>query len=263
MEVPVPPHASSPTPRWQPLEAIERRLLGVLIEKAKTTPDVYPMSLNALRSGCNQKNNRFPQMQLEEEQLEEHLDSLRQKGAITCVQGSSRVERFRHNAYDWFGVDKVELAVMAELLLRGTQTVGELRGRAARMEPIKGLSELEPVLASLQSKKLIVYLTEPGRGAVVTHNLYQPREMEKVRREAGSIVAESSTESSPRETPLAAPANPSPVGPVVRMESRPPEMLRDEIADLRAELAAMRIEFQTVIESLRDDFETLNRQLGN
>jgi uncharacterized protein YceH (UPF0502 family) len=237
------------------LEAIERRLLGVLIEKAKTTPDVYPMSLNALKSGCNQKNNRFPQMQLEEEQLEEYLDSLRQKGAITCVQGSSRVERFRHNAYDWFGVDKAELAVMAELLLRGAQTVGELRGRAARMEPIKGLSELEPVLASLESKKLIVYLTEPGRGAVITHNLYQPREMEKVRREAGSIVAETSSEPPQREAP--------PVAPVVRTDSRSVESSRDELADLRAELAAMRIEFQTAIESLRDDLESLNRQLGN
>lgn len=256
MEVPTPPHQSTPEPRWQPLEAIERRLLGVLVEKAKTTPDIYPMSLNALRSGSNQKNNRFPQMQLEEEQIEENLDTLRQKGAITCVQGSSRVERFRHNAYDWLGVDKVELAVMAELLLRGAQTVGELRGRAARMEPIKGLSELEPVLASLQSKNLIVYLTEPGRGAMVSHNLYQPRELEKVRREAGIAFSTSSPE--PVESQRA--ESPPPVA-----RSEPPriEPSRNDLAELRAEMTAMRIEFQSAVESLREELESLNRQLGN
>lgn len=260
MEVPIPPHASPAGPRWQPLEAIERRVLGVLIEKAKTTPDIYPMSLNALKSGCNQKNNRFPQMQAEDEQVEEGLDALRQKGAVTFVQGSSRVERYRHNAYDWLGVDKVELAVMAELLLRGAQTVGELRGRAARMEPIKGLTELEPVLASLQAKNLILYLSEPGRGAVVTHNLYQPRELEKVRREAGSLAAESTPELAPRAAPVTAAATAAPIarGPATGIDSS-----RDDLAALRAEVAAMRIEFQTAIESLRDDLETLNRQLGN
>jgi uncharacterized protein len=255
MEVPTPPHESTPEPRWQPLEAIERRLLGVLVEKAKTTPDVYPMSLNALRSGSNQKNNRFPQMQLEEEQIEENLDTLRQKGAITCVQGSSRVERFRHNAYDWLGVDKVELAVMAELLLRGAQTIGELRGRAARMEPIKGLSELEPVLASLQSKNLIVYLTEAGRGAVVTHNLYQPRELEKVRREAGSELTPVPATVEPQRTESPAP--------VTRSEPPTIEPSRNDLTELRAEMTAMRIEFQTAVESLREELESLNRQLGN
>ena len=263
MEVPVPPHASPAGPQWQPLEAIERRVLGVLIEKAKTTPDVYPMSLNALKSGCNQKNNRFPQMQAEDEQVEEGLDTLRQKGAVTFVQGSSRVERYRHNAYDWLGVDKVELAVMAELLLRGAQTIGELRGRAARMEPIKGLTELEPVLASLQAKNLILYLSEPGRGAVVTHSLYQPRELEKVRREAGNLSAESAPQPAHRAAPAAAAVATASAAPVARGPASGIDSSRDDLAALRAEVAAMRIEFQTAIESLRDDLETLNRQLGN
>src|SRR5436309_3272838 len=108
--------AESSAPRWQALDAIQRRVLGVLIEKAKTTPDAYPMSLNALRSGSNQKNNRSPLMQLEEPQIEEALDGLRQLGAVAQVQGSGRVDRYRHLAYEWFGVEKVELAVMAELL---------------------------------------------------------------------------------------------------------------------------------------------------
>ena len=124
------PVESPSTPRWQPLEGIERRVLGVLVEKAKTTPEAYPLSLNALKSGCNQKNNRAPLMQLEESQIEEALDALRKVGAASVVQGGARIDRYRHLAYEWLGVDKVELAVMAELLLRGSQTVGELRGRA-------------------------------------------------------------------------------------------------------------------------------------
>ena len=141
--------------RWRPLESIERRVLGVLVEKAKTTPEAYPLSLNALRTGCNQKNNRAPLMQLEESQVEDACEQLRKSGAISQVQGSSRVDRYRHLAYEWLGVEKVELAVMAELLLRGAQTVGELRGRAARMEPIKDLGELQPTLDSLAAKGLI------------------------------------------------------------------------------------------------------------
>src|SRR3954463_16419861 len=172
------------SPRWQPLEATERRVLGVLIEKAKTTPENYPLSLNALKSGCNQKSNRSPLMQLEESQIEEAIDKLRQVGAVVQVQGGARIDRFRHLAYDWLGVEKVELAVMAELLLRGAQTVGELRGRAARMEPIKDLADLRPTLDSLERKRLIQYLTPPGRGCVVTHTLYLDREMDNVRREA-------------------------------------------------------------------------------
>src|SRR5215813_9696611 len=160
------------SPRWQPLEPTERRVLGVLVEKAKTTPENYPLSLNALKAGCNQKNNRSPLTQLEESQVEDALEKLRKVGAVAQVQGTSRVDRFRHLAYDWLGVEKVELAVMAELLLRGSQTVGELRGRAARMEPIKDLGELQPTLDALERKGLIQYLTPHGRGAVLTHTLY-------------------------------------------------------------------------------------------
>src|SRR5215210_2851950 len=193
-----PAHTS---PRWQPLEAIERRILGVLVEKAKTTPENYPLSLNALRAGCNQKNNRSPVTQLEEAAIEDALEKLRKLGAVVQVQGTSRMDRFRHLAYDWLGVEKVELAVMAELLLRGAQTEGELRGRAARMEPIKDLAELRPTLDSLEKKRLIQYLTPPGRGCVVTHMLYLDREMDKVRREADAMHAAAAGSESFEEAP--------------------------------------------------------------
>ena len=114
--------------RWRALSKIDRRVAGVLVEKAKTTPDQYPLTVNSLVNGCNQKNNRDPNMQLEEADVMESLDRLKSAGAVAEIQGSGRVAKFRHLLYDWLGVDKVELAVMAELLLRGAQTEGELRG---------------------------------------------------------------------------------------------------------------------------------------
>ncbi len=109
--------ASQPqsSPRWQPLSAIDRRVLGVLAEKAKTTPDIYPMSLNAICTGCNQKSNRDPVMQLEPADVEESLDRLRQLGAVGIIEGYGRVAKYRHYLYEWLGVEKVELSVMTEL----------------------------------------------------------------------------------------------------------------------------------------------------
>jgi hypothetical protein len=174
-------------PRWQPISATDRRVLGALVEKAKTTPDAYPMSVNAIVSAANQKNNRFPTMNLEVEDVQEALDRLRQLGAVGEVQGSGRVPRFRHYLYEWLGVDKMELAVMAELLLRGQQTEGELRGRAARMEPIADIGALRPILASLKAKKLVIALTPEGRGHVLTHALYEPRELDRLRGEQQAL----------------------------------------------------------------------------
>ena len=118
-----PPHDAQATsassgPKFQPIGAIDRRVLGVLIEKAKTTPDAYPLSANALRSGCNQKSNRYPQMDLDESDIEDAMERLRLVGAAVVIQGGHRVDKMRHLAYEWLGVDKTEIAVMAELLLR-------------------------------------------------------------------------------------------------------------------------------------------------
>src|SRR6478736_4546386 len=121
---------------WPQLNTIERRLLGVMVEKAKTTPENYPLSVNALMTGSNQKSNRDPVMNLTEEDIEAALGELQKKGLATRITGS-RVERWRHNLYENWTSDKVELAVLTELLLRGPQTEGELRGRAGRMEPIE------------------------------------------------------------------------------------------------------------------------------
>ena len=260
--------------RWRPLESIERRVLGVLVEKAKTTPEAYPLSANALRTGCNQKNNRAPLMQLSDEQVDEACEQLRKAGAVMQVQGTSRVDRYRHLAYEWLGVEKVELAVMAELLLRGSQTIGELRGRAARMEPIKDLGELKPTLDALAAKGLIMYLTPPGRGCVVTHALYLDRELEKVRREAGAIQADTAAPEPPRTPSERAGASPPPsTGYPSRTTAAPTSpststssdlsALRDELSELKQELAATRAEFDATAAELRRDLDELNRQLGN
>jgi uncharacterized protein YceH (UPF0502 family) len=169
----------SPAGPWPILSALERRVLGVLVEKAKTTPDAYPLSLNALVTGCNQKSNRDPVLNLNEEEVEETLDGCQKKGLVFKITGG-RVERWRHVLYEAWRVSKVDLAVLAELLLRGPQTEGELRGRASRMEPIETLEALRAVLKPLAERKLIVYLTPQGRrGTLLTHGFHSPQELER------------------------------------------------------------------------------------
>jgi hypothetical protein len=153
-----------------------------LVEKSKTTPEAYPMTLNALTNGCNQKNNRSPLMNLTPDEVSSTLDSLRGLGAVMEVHGDGRVPKYKHQFYDWLGVDRPESAVMTELLLRGQQTLGELRARAARMEPAIGdLNQLKPIVDSLLAKGLMMELTPAGRGQVVSHALYQHEELAKVR----------------------------------------------------------------------------------
>lgn len=165
-------------PRWQSLGKAERRVLGVLVEKAKTTPENYPLTLASLVAGSNQKSNRAPQMQLDEDDVSMALDRLRALGAVREVQGSGRVNKFRHAAYEWLGVDAPGAAVMAELLLRGPQTAGELRARASRMHDFPELDSLLEVLNRLQTAGLVQPLTPPGRGQTFAHALYPADEQQ-------------------------------------------------------------------------------------
>jgi uncharacterized protein YceH (UPF0502 family) len=269
------PPPSEPSSKWRALPAIDRRIFGVLIEKGKTTPDQYPMSLNALTAGCNQKSNRYPQMELDPEDVLKSVDRLRMLGAVAEVQGGGRVPRFRHFAYEWLGVNKVELAVMAELLLRGSQTEGELRGRAARMEPIADVAALRPVLESLVSKRLVVSLTSMGRGHVVTHNLYEPQEMEKQRTlHGGGEHDETDWETGrggERETRVSRSFSPAESAGTGRAANVPyaaaPEnadslheemqSLRSEIAQLKSDLAELVAAHQRTTDELRSMRDSL------
>ena len=167
-----------PERQWRPLNRVQRRVAGVLVEKAKTVPETYPMTLNGIVTASNQKSNRSPKMELSERQVEEVLEELRSMGAVIEVHGGGRVPKYKHCLYEWLGVDKVELAIMAELLLRGEQTLGDLRSRVSRMEEIPDMSYLQPRIRELIEKELVQSLTPAGRGQVVSHALYESQEQD-------------------------------------------------------------------------------------
>jgi uncharacterized protein YceH (UPF0502 family) len=224
---------------------MQRRIAGVLVEKSKTTPDIYPMSLNGIKTAANQKSNRSPKMELQEHEVEDTLYQLRHLGAVVEVHSGGRIPKYKHQLYEWLDVDKAELAVLAELLLRGEQTVGELRARAARMEKsLAGLEELKPVLVSLTEKKLLVELTPAGRGQIVTHNLYEAAELDQLKKQSGSAAI-------PRErNELPSPAPASSSSPGVAGDSMPVnqldqlnqkvEALEETVARLQEELTELR-----------------------
>jgi|GEM_PF-21550 len=167
----------SPSTSWEPLTPLERRILGVLIEKQKTLAYTYPLSLHALVIGCNQKDNREPVMNVTEEEAEETLEVLISKGLVEPVYGG-RVTHYRHKLYEKWTSDGKELAVLAELLLRGAQNRGSLRARASRMDKIADVAELDQLLQRLAQRRLVVFLTPPQRrGAVVTHGFHTPQEL--------------------------------------------------------------------------------------
>lgn len=148
------------------LNAIEQRVLGSLIEKELTTPEYYPLSLNALVNACNQKSNRDPVLTLEEAEVTRALDSLRFKQFALLSGMGGRVAKYRHALVEKFRFSPAELALLSELLVRGPQTVGELRTRAERMHPFGDLAEVEAVLAELMERTPPVVTRlprQPGR----------------------------------------------------------------------------------------------------
>ena len=147
----------------------ESRVLGVLIEKAQTTPDQYPLSLNAVVSGANQKNNRDPVLTMTEDQCHDALESLRGRGLVVRVDVvGNRVPKYRHETGQVLHARTGEVAILAELLLRGPQTMGELRGRASRMHPMETLEAVRDLLRALMERPepLVKQLPpEPGSRA--------------------------------------------------------------------------------------------------
>jgi len=139
------------------LNADEARVLGVLIEKAMTTPDQYPLSLNAVVNGANQKNNRDPVLTMEENQAFAALEGLRGQGlVIRSDMVGSRVNKYKHAAGEALHARPGELAILAELMLRGPQTLGELRGRASRMHPFETLDDVKNMLTALATREQVL-----------------------------------------------------------------------------------------------------------
>jgi uncharacterized protein YceH (UPF0502 family) len=148
------------------LNDIDARVLGSLIEKEITTPDYYPLSLNALINACNQKNNREPVMNLDEPAVRDALRSLGEQRLAGPASGAdSRVTKYEHRVYDSMKLDRREIAVLCVLLLRGPQTPGELRGRTERMYQFPELSDVQATLQKMMQREpaLVTMLArQPG-----------------------------------------------------------------------------------------------------
>jgi uncharacterized protein YceH (UPF0502 family) len=235
--------APSPLPSWPVLSLHERRVLGVLVEKSKTTPDVYPMSINALVAGCNQKSNRDPILDMSESDVEEALAGAKEKGLVIMVTGG-RVVRWRQALYEVWRVSKAELAVLAALLLRGPQTEGELRANAGRMEPVADLDTLRSILRPLAERRLVVYLTPEGRrGTTLTHGFHAPEDLERIKAKHGSDAEAEAVPLSRTAVPPAFEA---------KLAEAQAEMvdLRNQVAELRATVTALSDQVRVIRESL-------------
>ena len=155
------------------LTALEARILGALVEKELATPEYYPLTLNALVAACNQKNNRDPEMLLSTDEIAKVLAGLQydKKLAGTYSGAGSRVVKYTHRLLETLGVDTPELAILCELLLRGPQTPGELRGRASRMHPFASPAEVRTVLDALAARPE-PYVVELPRAAGCKENRF-------------------------------------------------------------------------------------------
>jgi uncharacterized protein YceH (UPF0502 family) len=212
------------------LNNTEARVLGSLIEKQVTTPEYYPLTLNSLTLACNQKNNRNPVTSLSETEVAQALETLREKNLAYVYYGStSRVPKFKHVATEVLHLSQAELGLLCVLLLRGPQTTGELKDRAARLYAFSSLEEIEQTLnglAARDSEPLAVRLPrQPGqKEARYAHLLSGEIDIEQL---AGVSEPERKRSSG-----------------------------GDRIADIERQMEALRTEFET----LRAQFDTFKKQ---
>jgi uncharacterized protein YceH (UPF0502 family) len=199
-------------------------------------------------TGCNQKSNRDPVLNLNDGQVEEALTSAQKKGLVLKITGSGRVERWRHVLYEAWRVDKMELAVLAELLLRGPQTEGELRTRASRMETIADLDALRAVSKLLAERKLVVYLTPEGRrGTILTHGFHAPDELARLRSKYKADAEAGGDEDRPALASTAAPT----AGPALTALEVQLSEVNTEIANLRGIVTDLQTKFAGLAEDVR------------
>jgi len=230
------------------LDAIAARVLGALIEKDLTTPDYYPLSLNALVNACNQINNREPVMTLGETEVSRALDQLRDRRlAVVITGGDSRVLKFAHKTREVLELSRPEVSLLCLLLLRGPQTVGELRGRSGRMHEFADLADAQAVLGRLAHRE------NPDQPALVTLLPRQPgtKESRYAHLLSGEPSAAPGRASSPNEpTATAAPSGsfgelalPSDPSRLAQLETDNAELKR-QLADLRREFDEFRKKFE-------------------
>jgi uncharacterized protein YceH (UPF0502 family) len=211
------------------VDAVGLRVIGCLIEKQRTTPDVYPLSVNALRAACNQTTNRDPVVAYDEPTIRTALDRLSRMGWVRLASGpGSRAAKYRHLLDDALGLSPAEISLLAVLMLRGPQTPGELNGRTERLYRFSGLDEVEETLGAMAARELVAR---------------QPRRPGQKEDRYAHLLGDD--EPSPRAdepVPFGSPASarePDGDGALARLE-RELEQLRDEVSQLRASLRELR-----------------------
>jgi uncharacterized protein YceH (UPF0502 family) len=211
----------------------EQRVLGCLIEKRWTTPEQYPLSLNALRLACNQSTNRDPVTTYDESTVRQAAERLQRYGLARLASGhGSRATKYRHLAEEGLGVGREELAVLAVLLLRGPQTPGELKARTERMATISSLDGVERVIAQLTDRG---YVRRVPRRPGQKEDRFEHLLGEHV--EAPDAISAAVSPSAPR--PIDSPAQAAPARNDRDLEARV-RALEADVAELREELARLR-----------------------
>mgnify|MGYP003657226314 CR=1 FL=1 len=223
------------------LTALEARVLGCLMEKEATTPDVYPLSLNSLVNACNQKSNRSPLMSVGEEEVTAAIELLRDKHLVTLFSGANaRAIKYRHRFPEIWPIEPAAQAMLCELMLRGPQTAAGLRGNCERLAAVPDLSEFEALLVDLGAR--------PG-GALVQK---MPRQIGQKESRWAALIVEGwadglSGESGTGEDAVASAA---PARTTVGVELKLPAEAEARIASLEAEVAGLRQELAALRESL-------------
>jgi hypothetical protein len=213
------------------LDTVEVRVLGCLLEKQRTTPDAYPLSLNSLRLACNQSTNRDPVVEYDEATIREGLHRLGRRRYTRLASGhGSRAAKYRHLLDEALGLDREEQALLTVLMLRGPQTPGELKQRTERLQPFADLGALEAALDRLIARDLAVRLERrPGQK--------EERYAHRLSDELLELPAAVAPAAPAQAAAAAAPSAPPPSPPDDRLDR-----LEREVAELRAELAALRAE---------------------
>lgn len=246
------------------LSSRQRRVLGVLIEKGLTTPEYYPLTLKAVMTGCNQKSNRSPVVDYDEDVVEETLDQLKELGLVGVLHpDSGRSLRYRHYVRKRYEFSEPQIAILGELLCRGRQTLGELRGRASRMVPIEDLALLRSELSDLLTRG---YIQASGslerRGVEVDHAFFRANEnggaMSALHAETVRASVPAAASSATAVTTTAASAAQS-------FDNAKADELETQIAQLRSQNQELKDEVErlrTTVYGLESKVEEICRDLG-
>ncbi|MDA1165048.1 MAG: DUF480 domain-containing protein [Planctomycetota bacterium] len=248
---------TEPRPEVRKLSSRQRRVLGVLIEKGLTTPEYYPLTLKATMTGCNQKSNRSPVVDYDEDTVEETLDQLKELGLVGFLHtDSGRSMRYRHYVRKRYTFSEPQIAIIAELLLRGRQTLGELRGRASRMVAIDDLATLRHELNGLLESG---YIQASGsldrRGVEVDHGFHSASES----RGGIPLMADSELNSSATELSGATPQPRQSAGTLATSSSA----ARDQFEGQLSELQAQNEELRDAVERLKGTIESLQARVDD